>query len=527
VKRDIFLHFGITFFVITSQPYLFPQDDLLHIAHEYYELAEVLREEKQFDKAIIYYKKTTARDPKCIRAYLALGSILEKQNCDNEALKYYQQATKINSAYHDVYRRTARILKKQGQFANAAIQYRHALHCNPNHVGLMIELANTLNILGQYEEALELYLNALEINPNLHVALYNFGFILKKLGRIQESIAIQKKIIEQKPDYANAHFSLSLSYLTLGNFKAGWQEYEWRWATYNEKLKKFNCPVWNGSNPAGKTILLYAEQGLGDTFQFIRYAKVLKENGATIILQTQNALATFFEQCPYIDVVVKRTESAPTADFHTALMSLPLLCKTELHSIPADIPYLHADQTLVHYWHKKLAVDPHFKIGLCWQGNMQYPTASLRRSVAEKSISVNHFKPVGQLSGVSLYSLQKINGTKQLDTLDNTLVIQTFGSDFDENNGRFMDTAAIMKNLDLIITVDTAIAHLAGGLGIPVWLLLPQPADWRWMLERTDSPWYPTMHLFRKNKSGNWEELIEQVVQALQCIIPQSTKKII
>jgi len=390
----------------------------------------------------------------------------------------------------------------------------------------MIELANILNILGQYNEALGLYLNALEINPNLHVALYNFGFILKKLGRIQESIAIQKKIIELKPDYANSHFSLSLSYLTLGNFKQGWQEYEWRWATYNESPKKFDCPVWNGSNPAGKTILLYAEQGFGDTFQFIRYAKVLKEKGATIILQTQNALATLFEQCPYIDTVIKRTDPAPTADFHIALMSLPFLCKTKLASIPADIPYLYADQTLVNYWRKKLANDSHFKIGLCWQGNMQYPTASLRRSVAEKSISVDHFRPVSQLPGVSLYSLQKINGTKQLDTLDDAFVIQIFGPDFDKSNGRFMDTAAIMKNLDLIITVDTAIAHLAGALGTPVWVLLPQPADWRWMLERTDSPWYPTMHLFRQNKSGNWKALIEQMVQKLQYIIPQSTKKI-
>ena len=525
MKRKMFLYLGIISCITTSQNFLSAQDNLLHIADEYYKLAETLTQEKQSDKAIAYYKKTIELNPQYIHAYLSLGAILEKNHADNEALQYYQQAAKLTMSSYDIYRRMGHILKKQERFADAVVQYRHALACRPNHTVPIVELANALNIVGHYDEALELYLKAFEINPNLYVALYNFGVTLKKFGRIHEAIAIQKKVIEQKPDYANAHFSLGLSYLTLGNFEQGWQEYEWRWAAYNENPKKFDCPVWDGSNPAGKTILLYAEQGFGDTLQFIRYAQLFKKKGATIILQTQNALTTLLAQCPYIDMVIKRTNKAPIADFHVPLMSLPLLYKTGLNSIPADIPYLYANQTLVDYWHEKLATDQHFKIGLCWQGNMKYPTASLRRTVAEKSITINHFRPLSQLPGISLYSLQKINGTDQLATLADDFVIKTFEPNFDENNGRFMDTAAIMKNLDLIITVDTAIAHLAGGLGVPVWVLLPQPADWRWMLEHTDSPWYPTMHLFRQKKAGNWEALIEEVIQALKYISP-STKKI-
>ena len=428
-----------------------------------------------------------------------------------------EQTNDLNTSKNsEIFHNLGKLYKQQDRIDEAIKAYEHALQLKPDDLTMLIEVGNLHNIINQNEKALKYYLQALEINPNLYAVMYNFGYTLKKMGHIQEAMAVYQKILEKKPDYAHAHFSLALSYLTLGDWKQGWPAYEWRWAVYKESPKKFDSPIWDGSDLHGKTILVYAEQGIGDTFQFIRYTQQLKEKGAHVIFQTQNVLAQLLSNCPYLDSVIKRNTPVPEHDYHIALMSLPMLFKTRLDTVPEDIPYLYPDTTLVTYWHDQLKKDTNFKIGICWQGNAQYTTQSLRHAVATKSCSVKYFEPLAKLPGVSLYSLQKINGTEQLAAIKDSFVVHELGPDFDESHGRFMDTAAVINNLDLVVTVDTSIGHLAGALGAKVWVLLPKPADWRWLLDRTDTPWYKTMRLFRQKKPGDWDGIMQTVCAALQ-----------
>lgn len=489
----------------------------------YYNLGLCHLKLENSDEAYAAFQNAHERNPHYIKAYIQCATIHMNKKEYHQALTLYQQALKHNPRSFDLYYRMGSVLRSLEQYHDAIAIFEKALDLNPTSTHAMLEIANTLHMVDNYERSLSFYQQALERNPSCNEALYNFGYTLKKCGDVhkardytEKSIIIHTQVIEQKPDYPLAHFSRSLSYLTLGNFEKGWPEYEWRWAAYNEKPKSFPQPTWSGQDLMGKRIFIYAEQGFGDTFQFIRYGKILKDMGAYVIAQTQHHLKTIIAQCPYLDEVVSDREPIPAFDYHCALMSIPMVVRTTIETVPNEIPYLHADHTLVSEWHQKLSTDKNFKIGICWQGNKQYRNVYLKKEVAGKAMELSTFAPLASLPSVSLYSLQKINGTEQLDTLDNTMHVHTFGADFDESNGRFMDTAAIIKNLDLVITIDTSICHLAAGLGTEVWVLLPFPADWRWMLETSTTPWYPNMRLFRQPNRGDWACVIKDVTTALQ-----------
>lgn len=478
-------------------------------------------------EALKYFKTAIDLNPYYIKAYLQCGLALQKLEKNQEALEVYEQALTIDTNNFDILYRIGIVLRHLSQFDKAIYYFRKAHSLKPTNTSILLELANTLNTTMTHEgaeEALEFYHAALEINPTIKEAMYNFAYTLKKLGHVEKAKIVLAKIVDNYPDYAQAHFSLSLCYLTLGNFEDGWPEYEWRWKAYQEYPKRLDRPLWDGSDPSGKRILLYAEQGLGDTLQFIRYAQLLKEHGAIVIVETQHALADILSLCNYIDILVLRGKSLPDFDVQIPLMSLPLLFKTALETVPTNIPYLSADSQLIDYWKKQLSEDKNFKIGICWQGNSQYRTQFLRQAVAAKSLNVKTFEALSKIEGVSLYNLQKVNGVEQLDELNGIMEIKTFGTDFDESHGRFMDTAAVMKNVDLIITIDTSIAHLAGGLGVPVWNLLPEPADWRWMLIDY-TPWYPNMRLFRQPTQGDWESLMEIVAREVEKKVAEHQQK--
>lgn len=425
------------------------------------------------------------------------------------------------------YYRLAHAYKDLNKFEEAITHFRLAAQKDPNNNIYKFALANTLHFINALEEALKIYEIILEQEPNNHCALYNFGYTLKKMGHIKYALEAYDLVLDKKPDYAPARFSRALTYLTLGDWHRGWKEYEWRWKAYNEAPKKFDCPVWDGFNIKGRRLLIYAEQGLGDTIQFIRYAELIKKMGADVIVQTQGPLKNLLKLCPYIDEVYARGEALPSCDAHIAMMSLPRIFKTEIETIPHNVPYIFAKPELIDFWKSKLTTDPRLKpnsskdikIGICWQGNRNYRTQSLRQAVANKSMHVKHFAPLARIKGITLYSLQKMDGEDQLKELDTDIKIKCFDEDFDTINGRFMDTVAVMKNLDLIITIDTGTCHVAAALGIPTWNLLPNPADWRWMLERNDTPWYNNMRLFKQPKPGDWASCITECSIILQEIL--------
>ncbi len=517
---------------------------------EHFKKANELFKKDKKDEAIFYYNKTIEANPNCHQAYfnkglvlanrgdlvgaensyrnalevhshykkahLMLGDILKQQEKNEQARETYEQLLQLDPYHFEGHLHLARVLSDLRAFPEAIEHFEKALSIKPNNLQCKLDLANTLNMANQTEEALRLYRELEDKLPQSTSIIYNIAYTLKKLGYIEEAIPYYHKVLELNPDHAEAHFGLGLSHLMQENFLEGWKEYEWRWKRTRYTPRNFRQPQWDGSDLHGKTILLHAEQGLGDTYQFVRFAKIAKEHGGMVIVAAQNPLVQILSECDYIDQVVSLHSSLPPFDVHASLMSLPLILKTEVVTIPADIPYLFSKDELVELWEKNLSSDTNFKIGICWQGNPNYSTPFLRNAVAAKSIQLAQLAPISEIPGVSLYCLQKTTGEEQLNNLPEGFHLHVFGPDFDKTNGRFMDTSAVMKNLDLVLTVDTSIAHLAGGLGVPVWVILPEPADWRWMLRESDTPWYPNMKLFRQPRPDDWESVIQTVVNELK-----------
>jgi tetratricopeptide (TPR) repeat protein len=509
------------------------------------------------DQAVNLYKKAIATEPTDVKSEIRLGDLQFSKKEYQEALEAYKKALALDGKNahvryqialcykhlnntHAAINELKRLINQDPKHVNAlhqlGILYREqeeldksadylatAHEVRPSDLNIAMELANTLNMLNRDAESMALYIEVLNANPNITGALYNFGYTLKKQGLYHRALEVYDKVLAQKSDYALARFSRANTLLTLGDFAQGFDQYEWRFKAYNESPEKFSAPLLNCCDESivnGKTILLCSEQGLGDTLQFIRYAQLLKRDGARVVVEAQDALVPLLKLCPYIDVAFGRSDAVPcNADYHIPLLSLPRLYKTEIATIPHEIPYLSADEQLVDYWHEELSHDQNFKVGICWQGNANYSTLALRQAVAAKSLPIALLAQLSEVPNVTIYSLQQVHGTEQLADVDSRYTIKQFGAEFDTLNGRFMDSAAVIKNLDLIISVDTSIGHLAGGLGAQTWILLPHVADWRWLLNRTDSPWYPTVRLFRQSTSGDWQQLIDRVKKELDALV--------
>ena len=408
------------------------------------------------------------------------------------------------------------------KFDEAINVIHEGLTCKPNDINLTFVLGNTYMEANRFEEARAIYQHLNEQIPNHSFILYNMAFLLKKMEKLDEAIPLYDKALELNPHLAEAIFSRGLAYLIRGDFEQGWAGYEWRYGSSQESRRTYDKPRWDGSDLNGKTILIHAEQGFGDTFQFIRYAHAIKEKNGIVIAAVQKPLVTLIKRCKYIDKVISTEETVPHFDVYLEMMSLPYILKTRLDTIPCEIPYLYADEQLTDHWKNRLAADKNFKIGICWNVNENYSSLATRTKAAQRSIKLGQLIPLCTIPGTTIYSLQKTTGTEQLENLTDNVKIISFDGDFDQSNGRFMDTAAVIKNLDLVITVDTSIGHLAGGLGANTWIIRQNPPDWRWILNRTDTPWYPTVRLFKQPTPGDWETVIEEVAQELKKYI---TKK--
>jgi tetratricopeptide (TPR) repeat protein len=528
--------------------------------HEHFQKGNDLFCNGQLESAIINYKEAIKLNPDCQQAYFNLGLIYSQQKNHQDALLYYLKACDLCKTYtkalvqagnsyrelkeydnaitfykkgllidqnsFDCFVGLARTQQNMGRFEESIFNFKAALAIKPHDTHTMLEFANTLNMANHTHHALEVYHKILQILPNNTSTLYNIAYTLKKLNRIEEALPYYDKVLSLEPDHSEAHFGLGLAFLAQGNFERGWQEYEWRWKREGQGgPRMLSKPLWDGASLNNKTILLHAEQGLGDTLQFIRYAQEIKKRyDVKIIFASQDALIPLMKLCPYLDQIVSLRDQVPYHDTQAPLLSLPYIMKTRIESIPCSIPYLYADQNLVQLWKEKLDKN-NFKVGICWQGNSNYNTHFLRTTVAAKSIKLQQFTPLFSLENVTVYNLQKNTGESQTQDIKHYPSFISFDKTFDDTHGRFMDTAAVIKNLDLMITIDTSMAHLAAGLGIPTWVLLPEPADWRWMIDKTDTPWYPNMRLFRQSTAGNWEPVIQYIIDTLIKTINDNPKR--
>ncbi len=493
-----------------------------NIPQAHLNLAIVLIQGKHYNQAIHHLKRALELKPQYSKAYYQLGQAYDKTKRKALAQQMYRRAHELDPHYFEVLPALAGLLRDENNFKEALIYYRRAAALRPRDIQTLLDFANTLNIDNQTEEALEWYLKMLEIIPDNPSILYNVAYTYKKLNRLEDAMPYYNRVLAIQPNHAEAHFSYGLALLLTGNrnphnWAEGWKQYEWRWKRDSQHMRHYTQPMWDGSDLHGKILFLWAEQGLGDTFEFIRYAKVAKDLGARkVIVAVQKPLLDIAGQLPYIDQVLWTQDAPPYFDVHAPMLSMPYLTKTRLHNVPAEVPYLYADPTLEQEWKEILSQDTNFKIGICWQGNPGYSTQFLRQAVAAKSMSVTEFLPIMELPNVTVYSLQKTTGTDQLKELPEDAPLVVFGDDFDTTTGRFMDTAAVMKNLDLVITIDTSICHLAAGLGVPTWNLLPNPPDWRWMLDCDNTPWFDNMRLFRQPTPGDWTSVIQKVVKELK-----------
>ena len=324
---------------------------------------------------------------------------------------------------------------------------------------------------------------------------------------MDEALACFDRALALKAEYAQAHLNRALILLVRGNWEQGWPDYEYRQKTDRIAASRYDCPLWNGEPLAGQTIVLRCEQGLGDTIQFARYARLLKQRGATVVLECQKALVPLMQSCPGIDHLVTAADERPAVDVQVPLLSLPRIFKTDVDNVPADIPYLHAAPALVEHWRQRIRGLAGLKVGIQWQGSRGF------RSDRYRSFPLRCFASLAELGDVQLVSLQKGDGTEQIAAAGFTVL--DLADELDVASGPFMDTAALMKNLDLVITCDTAIGHLAGALGVAVWVALPLAPDWRWLLGRDDTPWYPTMRLFRQTRLDDWSDVFQRIRAAL------------
>jgi hypothetical protein len=297
----------------------------------------------------------------------------------------------------------------------------------------------------------------------------------------------------------------------MGDFEQGWPEYAWRLKTQELALPPIPQPLWDGSRLNGKTILLHAEQGLGDTIHFIRYAPLVKEQGGQVVVVCPSQLTPLLASSPGIDRLVATGMLLPPFDVHAPLLSLPGIFRTNAATIPASVPYIFADPSLVQHWHHELSATPGYKVGIAWKGSSRH------KKDRERSVSLEALAPLAAVPEINLFSLQVGPGREELAALGDRFRVTDLGGRFDPES--LADAAAAIQSLDLIVTVDSALAHVAGALGTPVWVAVPFSPDWRWQLEREDSPWYPTLRLFRQRLPGQWPEVFERIAVELRKLI--------
>lgn len=464
-----------------------------------YNRSHALRHLGRFSEALDIFDRTIALKAGFAEAHLGRGNTLADLNRPDEAVRSYDRALALKPDLAEAHNNRGMALHRLGRFEEALESYGRAIGHRPGYALACNNRGTTLREIGRLEDALRDCTRAIALNPRFAEAHYNRGNVLKGLMRPDEALHDYDCAIALKPDLGEAHWNKAVCTLLMERFEEGWRLYERRKRKpgYDAKLLAGQT-AWSGAESLeGKSLYIQAEQGLGDTIQFCRYALLAAKIGHEVVLAVQDPLVRLMKSLGRAIHIRELTADPPAFDYHIPLLSMPLAFHTEADRIPAEIPYLSAEPERIRYWNARIGSEG-FKVGICWQG------AKGGEVDIGRSLPVRHFEGIAGIPGVRLISLQKYAGAEQLLDLPAAMKVETFADDFDAGPDAFIDTAAIMENLDLVITSDTAVAHLAGALGRPVWVALSYVPDWRWHLDRGDSPWYPTMKLFRQTERGNW-----------------------
>ncbi|MEX2113519.1 MAG: tetratricopeptide repeat protein [Pirellulales bacterium] len=478
-----------------------PQDASIH-----YNLGTALRNANRPQESIVSLRHAVAADPKLAEAHYNLGNTLRELKQYDQSEASYRAALAARPDYIRAIINLGHLLRELKRYDEAIDVLQRAIAIDPNHAGAHTNLGTTIRDTGRYAEAVPVLQRAIELNPLSAEAYNNLGTTYHALGQSDEAGRCYDEALRINPELADAHLSRATWRLRNGDLAGGFEEYEWRWKTKVFADRGFAQPRWNGEELSGRTILLYAEQGLGDTLHFVRLAALARQRGGRVIVECHAPLVDFLAGCSLADVVIPLHSPLPAFDVHAPLMSLPHILKLTPDQFWHG-PYLAADPQRVAFWRQRLAPFPGFRVGICWRGNREHVFD------AQRTLPLAALAPLARVPGVRLVNLQK-------DATDDELsqagveVIGGFEHDARPTDS-FADAAAVIQQLDLVITVDTSVAHLAGGLATPTWVAISANPDWRWQHTGDRTPWYPTLRLFRQEKLHHWDEAIERIAREL------------
>jgi len=469
----------------------------------YFNRGNTLMELKRFDEALSSYDQAILINPDYGDAFYNRGNTFMELKRFDEAIVSYDQAIAINPNHTEIFYNRGNTLMELKRFDEAIVSYDQAIAINPNHTETYNNRGNTLKALRRFDEALISYDQAISINPDYPEAYNNRSNTLKELKQFDKALFNYNKAISIDPDYADAYFNKSTLLILRGDYREGWQLYEWRWKQKHNinSRRAYKQPLWLGHESLiNKTLLITIEQGFGDYIQFIRYAILVEQLGAKVVLETPLALMKLAGTLKGHFIFVESGKSLPDFDYYCPMMSLPLAFKTTVKTIPARLPYLYVDEAKKQQWNKRLGKQAMTRIGLVWAGNPDH------KKDRDRSLLLKQFSSLLTLP-FEFHSLQKDIREVDAQTIIDFPHIYQHSDELQD----FSDTAALVDVMDIIISVDTSVAHLAGAMGKKLWLLLPYLPDFRWMLDREDSPWYSSAKLYRQEKINNWDSTLEKL----------------
>jgi len=482
----------------------------------YGNLALVLQSQGKWDEAIECSRQALALQPNIPAAHYNLGYAFHVKGELEDAVACYRRALALQPQFTPTYQNLGAALKALGRTDEAIEVYLRGLTLQPNSASLLSNIGDALWEQGKPEESADYCRRALAVDPNFPEPHLNLGNTLVSQKRFEEAGDCYRRAIALRPDYALGHVNLAMALLTIGKYEEGWREHEWRWRKpgFPSVQRNFSQPQWDGSALDGRTILLHSEQGLGDALQFVRFTPHVERRGGRVVIECKPALLRLFQNATDLGAAAVQNETGaapPVAfDLHVPLLSLPLaLGMFDPAKVPSPVPYLHADPASEEQWRELTSAgEKRLKVGLAWVGSAVHVDDRVR------SVALDMLGPLAR-EDVLFYSLQLGRGSEQAAKPPNGMEL----IDLTSRLGDFADTAGLVSQLDLVICVDTAVAHLAGAMGKPVWVLLAYRPDFRWLLDREDTPWYPTMRLFRQQSPGDWNEVVARIAKALDSAV--------